>query len=120
MTSRSSSSEDAAPAIVVGIGDSGPSHYRAALALTAQMGRQREAELRLVSATGRRGWRRSSFRPALALQTGFAEATARKCPLTAVYVWDLQFSPTFGGSVDPDGEELAEATRWATRFWPTR
>lgn len=56
----------------------------------------------------------------LALQTGIAEATARKCPLTAVYVWDLQFSPTFGGSVDPDGEELAEATRWATRFWPTR
>jgi nucleotide-binding universal stress UspA family protein len=49
----------------------------------------------------------------MALEVGIAEATARKCPLTAVYVWDLQFSPTFGGWIDPDGEELAEATRWA-------
>jgi nucleotide-binding universal stress UspA family protein len=50
---------------------------------------------------------------ALALEVGIAEATARKCPLTAVFVWDLQFSPTFGGSIRPDGEELAEATKWA-------
>ena len=48
-----------------------------------------------------------------ALAVGIAEAAARSCPLTAVYVWDLQFSPTFGGSIDPDDEELAEATRWA-------
>lgn len=48
-----------------------------------------------------------------ALEVGIAEAAARSCPLTAVYVWDLQFSPTFGGSIDPDDEELAEATRWA-------
>jgi nucleotide-binding universal stress UspA family protein len=48
-----------------------------------------------------------------ALEVGIAEASARSCPLTAVYVWDLQFSPTFGGSIDPDDEELAEATRWA-------
>jgi nucleotide-binding universal stress UspA family protein len=50
---------------------------------------------------------------ALALEVGIAEATVRKCPLTAVYVWDLQFSPTFGGSIDPDGEEVAEAIKWA-------
>jgi nucleotide-binding universal stress UspA family protein len=49
----------------------------------------------------------------MALKVGIAEATARKCPLTAVYVWDLQFSPTFGAGIGPDGEELAEATRWA-------
>jgi nucleotide-binding universal stress UspA family protein len=48
-----------------------------------------------------------------ALEVGIAEATVRSCPLTAVYVWDLQFSPTFGGSIDPDDEELAEAARWA-------
>src|SRR5512133_410656 len=48
-----------------------------------------------------------------ALDVGITEATARKCPLTAVYVWDLEFSPTFGGAIDPDGEELAEATKWA-------
>jgi nucleotide-binding universal stress UspA family protein len=48
-----------------------------------------------------------------ALEVGIVEAAARNCPLTAVHVWDLQFSPTFGGSIDPDGEELAEATRWA-------
>ena len=48
-----------------------------------------------------------------ALEVGIAEAAARSCPLTAVYVWDLRFSPTFGGSIDPDDEELAEATRWA-------
>ncbi len=48
-----------------------------------------------------------------ALEVGIAEAAARSCPLTAVYVWDLQFSPTFGGSIDPDDEELAEAARWA-------
>ena len=48
-----------------------------------------------------------------ALKVGIAEATARRCPLTAVHVWDLQFSPTFGGWVDPDGEELAEASTWA-------
>jgi nucleotide-binding universal stress UspA family protein len=220
MTSRSSGGKDAAPDIVVGIGDRGPSHYGAALALAAQMGRQRKAELRLVhgclprlsvalrdealerylihgrklldeaqlalspmvdqsvrvslaalpltgteallqesraaevlivqrrnlSTVGRvlsgatsdtvaaqaacpvAVVRNDQFHEdrkhgvvvgvgahsgLLALQTGIAEATARKCPLTAVYVWDLQFSPTFGGSVDPDGEELAEATRWA-------
>jgi nucleotide-binding universal stress UspA family protein len=49
----------------------------------------------------------------MALKVGIAEATARRCPLTAVYVWDLQFSPTFGAGIDPDDEELAEATRWA-------
>jgi nucleotide-binding universal stress UspA family protein len=48
-----------------------------------------------------------------ALDIGITEATARKCPLTAVYVWDLEFSPTFGSSIDPDGEELAEASKWA-------
>ena len=48
-----------------------------------------------------------------ALAVGIAEAAARSCPLTAVYVWDLQFSPTFGRLIDPDAEELAEATRWA-------
>jgi nucleotide-binding universal stress UspA family protein len=42
-----------------------------------------------------------------------AEAVARKCPLIAVYVWDLPFSPTYGGWIDPDEEELAEATKWA-------
>jgi nucleotide-binding universal stress UspA family protein len=48
-----------------------------------------------------------------ALNVGIAEASARRCPLTAVHVWDLQFSPTFGGWVDPDGEELAAASKWA-------
>jgi nucleotide-binding universal stress UspA family protein len=48
-----------------------------------------------------------------ALEVGIAEAAARGCALTAVYVWDLQFSPTFGGSIEPDDEELAEAARWA-------
>ena len=48
-----------------------------------------------------------------ALQIGVAEAAIRKCPLIAVYVWDLQFSPTYGGRIDPDEEELAEATSWA-------
>jgi nucleotide-binding universal stress UspA family protein len=51
-----------------------------------------------------------------ALQVGVLEAAVRKCPLTAVYVWDLPFSPTYGGRVDPDEEELAEATRWADSF----
>jgi nucleotide-binding universal stress UspA family protein len=48
-----------------------------------------------------------------ALEVGAAQAAVRKCRLTAVYVWDLQFSPTYGGRVDPDEEELAEAVRWA-------
>ncbi|HLM22653.1 MAG TPA: universal stress protein, partial [Propionibacteriaceae bacterium] len=52
----------------------------------------------------------------LALGIGVAEAAARRCPLTAVYVWDLQFSPTYGGWIDPDNEELAEATKWADSF----
>ena len=52
----------------------------------------------------------------LALGIGVAEAAARRCPLTAVYVWDLQFSPTYGGWIDPDDEELAEATKWADSF----
>ena len=52
----------------------------------------------------------------LALGIGVAEAAARRCPLTAVYVWDLQFSPTYGGWIDPDDEELAEATKWADFF----
>ena len=51
-----------------------------------------------------------------ALEAGVVEATARKCPLIAVHVWDLPFSPTYGGRVDPDEEELAEATRWADSF----
>ncbi len=51
-----------------------------------------------------------------ALQVGVLEAAVRKCPLTAVHVWDLPFSPTYGGRVDPDEEELAEATRWADSF----
>jgi nucleotide-binding universal stress UspA family protein len=51
-----------------------------------------------------------------ALQLGVLEAAVRKCPLTAVHVWDLPFSPTYGGRVDPDEEELAEATRWADSF----
>ena len=41
------------------------------------------------------------------------EATARKCPLIAVHVWDLPFPPTYGGRVDPDKEALGEATKWA-------
>ena len=48
-----------------------------------------------------------------ALEIGVAEAAVRKCPLIAVYVWNLQFSPTYGGGIDPDDEELAEATSWA-------
>ena len=48
-----------------------------------------------------------------ALEIGVAEAAVRKCPLIAVYVWNLQFSPTYGGWIDPDDEELAEATSWA-------
>ncbi len=48
-----------------------------------------------------------------ALEVGMAEAAARKCPLTAVCVWDLQFSPTYGTWIDPDHEELTEATIWA-------
>ena len=48
-----------------------------------------------------------------ALEVGVAEAAVRKCPLIAVYVWDLQFSPTYGGQIDPVEEELAEAARWA-------
>jgi nucleotide-binding universal stress UspA family protein len=51
-----------------------------------------------------------------ALEVGVVEATARKSPLIAVHVWDLQFSPTYGGRVDPDEEELAEATKWADSF----
>ena len=220
MVSRSSGDANAARDIVVGIGDSGPSHYSAALAFAAQMSRQRQAGLRLVhgclprlsialrdealerhiargeqlldeaqpavstlvdqgisvelaalpqtaveallqesrtaeavivqrrgsSSVGRvfsgvtsdtvaaqaacpvvvvrhdqsqSGEKRGivvgvgAHSGALALEVGMAEATARKCPLTAVYVWDLEFSPTFGGSIDPDGEELAEATKWA-------
>jgi nucleotide-binding universal stress UspA family protein len=48
-----------------------------------------------------------------ALETAVAEAAARKCPLIAVYVWNLQFSPTYGGQIEPDGEEVEEAARWA-------
>ena len=51
-----------------------------------------------------------------ALQVGVLEAAVRRCPLTAVYVWDLPFSPTYGGRVDPNEEELAEAARWADSF----
>jgi nucleotide-binding universal stress UspA family protein len=218
--SRSSGGEDAGRRIVVGIGDSGPDQYSSALALGAQLSRQRQAEVRLVHGclprlsivlrdealerclargrnllaeaarvlssmagqetsvsvaalpeTGadallqesrtaavvvvqRRGLSTVgrvfggatsdtvaaqatcpvlSVRPDqaksneqrgvvvgigahsgfLALQIGMAEAIVRRCPLTAVHVWDLQFSPTFGGGIDPDGEELAEASRWA-------
>ena len=38
----------AADRIVVGIGDGGPDHYRAALGLAAQMSRQRDATITLV------------------------------------------------------------------------
>jgi nucleotide-binding universal stress UspA family protein len=48
-----------------------------------------------------------------ALEIAVAEAAARKCPLTAVYVWNLQFSPTYGGQIEPDDEEVEEAARWA-------
>jgi nucleotide-binding universal stress UspA family protein len=48
-----------------------------------------------------------------ALEIAVAEAAARECPLTAVYVWDLQFSPTYGGQIEPDDEEIEDATRWA-------
>jgi nucleotide-binding universal stress UspA family protein len=51
-----------------------------------------------------------------ALQVGVLEALVRKCPLTAVYVWDLAFSPTYGARVGPDDEELAEASQWADSF----
>ena len=218
--SRSSGGEEAAPEIVVGIGDSGPSHYSAALQLAAQLCGQRKAGLILVhgclprlslalrdealerylrhghkllveaeqalsamvdqdipvrlaalpqtgvealldeartaevlvvqrrrqSTVGRVLSGRTSDTVAAqaacpvmvvqhdhqfgsgkrgvvvgigahsgltALKVGIAEATARKCPLTAVYVWDLQFSPTFGAGIDPDGEELADAASWA-------
>jgi len=220
MAPRSSGSADAAPGIVLGIGDRDPSHYSRALQLAAQMSRQRETRLTLVHGClprlslalrdealarylthGRRlledaerelsavvdqsvsvhlvalpqtgieallqmsltagvlvVQRRSMSTvghllsggtshtiaaqaacPVLvvrhdhqpgdgrrgvvvgvgadsglgALEVGIAEAIARQCPLTAVYVWDLQFSPTFGGWIDPDSEELAEATTWA-------
>ena len=48
-----------------------------------------------------------------ALESAVAEAAARKCPLTAVHVWNLQFSPTYGGQIEPDEEEVEEAARWA-------
>jgi nucleotide-binding universal stress UspA family protein len=48
-----------------------------------------------------------------ALEIGVAEAAARKRPLTAVYVWDLQFSPTYGSRIEPGEEEIEEAARWA-------
>ena len=48
-----------------------------------------------------------------ALESAVAEAVARKCPLTAVHVWNLQFSPTYGGQIEPDEEEVEEAARWA-------
>jgi nucleotide-binding universal stress UspA family protein len=48
-----------------------------------------------------------------ALEIAVTEAAARKCPLTAVYVWNLQFSPTYGGQIEPDEEEVEEAARWA-------
>ena len=48
-----------------------------------------------------------------ALEIAVAEAVARKCPLTAVYVWNLQFSPTYGGQISPDDEEVEEAASWA-------
>ena len=48
-----------------------------------------------------------------ALELAVAEAAARECSLTAVYVWNLQFSPTYGGQIEPDDEEIEEATRWA-------
>jgi hypothetical protein len=48
-----------------------------------------------------------------ALEIAIAEAAARKSPLTAVYVWDLQFSPTYGAQIEPDEEEVEEAARWA-------
>jgi nucleotide-binding universal stress UspA family protein len=220
MASRSSGDADAARDIVVGIGQSGPSRYSAALAFAAQMSQQRQAGLRLVhgclprlsialrdealerhiargeqlleeaqvavstlvdqgvsvnlaalpqtaveallqesrtaeavvvqrrgsSSVGRvfsgvtsdtvaaqgacpvvvvrhdqsqSGDKRGvvvglgAHSGTRALDIGITEATARKCPLTAVYVWDLEFSPTFGSSIDPDGEELAEASKWA-------
>jgi nucleotide-binding universal stress UspA family protein len=220
MASRSSGDADAARDIVVGIGDSGPSRYSAALAFAAQMSQQRHAGLRLVhgclprlsialrdealerqmargeqlleeaqiaaltlvdqgvsvnlaplpqtaveallqesgtaeavvvqrrgsSSVGRvfsgvtadtvaaqaacpvvvvrhdqsqSGDKRGvvvglgAHSGTRALDVGITEATARKCPLTAVYVWDLEFSPTFGSSIGPDSEELAEASKWA-------
>jgi nucleotide-binding universal stress UspA family protein len=218
--SGSSDHEDVAQSIVVGIRDSGPDHYTAALTLAAQLSRQRQAELRLVHGclprlsialrdqalerylargrgvleeaeralspivdqsipvslavlpeSGVDALLQESRSAALlvvqrrnlsvvgrvlsgatsdtvaaqascpvvvvrhdqsqseekrgvvvgvggpsgpsALKAAIAEATARRCPLTAVYVWDLQFSPTFGGGIDPDAEEIAEATKWA-------
>jgi nucleotide-binding universal stress UspA family protein len=48
-----------------------------------------------------------------ALEIAITEAAARKCQLTAVYIWDLQFSPTYGGQIEPDEEEVEEAARWA-------
>jgi nucleotide-binding universal stress UspA family protein len=48
-----------------------------------------------------------------ALEIAIAEAAARKSPMTAVYVWDLQFSPTYGAQIEPDEEEVEEAARWA-------
>jgi nucleotide-binding universal stress UspA family protein len=48
-----------------------------------------------------------------ALEFAVAEAAAWKCPLTAVYVWNLQFSPTYGGQIEPDEEEVEEAARWS-------
>jgi nucleotide-binding universal stress UspA family protein len=220
MASRSSGDE-VATRIVVGIGDGGPSDYRAALALAAQMSRQHQAELTLVHGclprlsiapsdealknhlargeellqeaeralspltdhgtpihvaavplTGvdalvhesqtaeavivqrrdlsavRRAFSGDTSHTAAAqaacpvivvrdehqidgestraivvgvgpdsglraLHAGVAEAQARKCPLIAIFVWDLQFSPTYGGRIDPDQEELAEAASWA-------
>jgi nucleotide-binding universal stress UspA family protein len=222
---RAKTDGDGPPAdrIVVGIGDSGPDHYRAALGLAAQMSRQRDATITLVHgclprlsiATGSESLERHLTRgrqllheagqaldimvdpstrisleavpqtgvdallqesqtaatlivqrrslstlsraftgatshtvaaqaacPVIvvrhdqsgtesgrgvvvgvaprsglrALEVGVVEAAARKCPLIAVCVWDLQFSPTYGGRIDPDEEELAEAARWADSF----
>jgi hypothetical protein len=43
-----SSDSQTGDCLVVGIGDSGPDHYRAALRLAAQMSRQRDATITLV------------------------------------------------------------------------
>jgi nucleotide-binding universal stress UspA family protein len=213
------SNEQAADRIVVGIGDSGPDHYRAALALAAHMSRQRDATITLVhgclprlsigtggalerhvtrgrqlleeaglvlspmgypstqiglaavpltgidallqeshtagalivqrrslSVLSRTFTGASSHTVAAqaacpvivvrhdhsdiesssgvvvgitpqsglrALDVGVIEAAVRRCPLIAVYVWDLRFSPTYGSRIDPDEQELAEATSWA-------
>jgi hypothetical protein len=54
-----------------------------------------------------------------ALQVGVLEAGVRRCPLTAVYVWDLPFSPRYGGMVDPMRKSLRRRPGGPIRSWPT-